>query len=158
LDQLRTAKAVDSGFGLHLLQKQGWKPGEGLGKYQTGSLDPLTLDIKTDRRGLVALEEMPASKSRPNVPLAKDLQGKHPLSALMEICAKRRWGPPSFTGIESGAANNRRFLWKVVVNGVEYQPATPSNNKKSAKTESAQVVLQSLGLVPRESNLPVVIG
>jgi hypothetical protein len=44
------------------------------------------------------------------------------------------------------------------VNGVEYQPAVPCTNKKLGKTQSAQVVLQSLGLVPRNSELPVVIG
>lgn len=29
----------------------GWKPGEGLGKNQTGSLEPISLNIKLDKRG-----------------------------------------------------------------------------------------------------------
>lgn len=29
----------------------GWKPGEGLGKNQSGSLEPLLLDVKMDKRG-----------------------------------------------------------------------------------------------------------
>jgi hypothetical protein len=46
----------------------------------------------------------------------------------------------------------------VTVNGVEYQPAVPSNNKKNGKVQSAQVVLQSLGLMPRDQSLPAVIS
>jgi len=42
---------VNSGIGIHLLQKMGWKPGEGLGKNQSGSLEPLLLDVKMDKRG-----------------------------------------------------------------------------------------------------------
>lgn len=49
-------------------------------------------------------------------------------------------------------------LFKVVVNGVEYCPIGSHGNKKTAKAQAAQTVLQSLGLVPRDTNLPVVIG
>ena len=34
-----------------LLQKMGWREGEGLGKLGMGDLEPLKLDIKVDRRG-----------------------------------------------------------------------------------------------------------
>ena len=34
-----------------LLQKMGWKHGEGLGKDSDGKLEPLALDVKTDRKG-----------------------------------------------------------------------------------------------------------
>lgn len=43
---------------MHLLQKMGWKPGEGLGKDKTGSLQPLLLEVKLDKKGLVATEEV----------------------------------------------------------------------------------------------------
>ena len=29
----------------------------------------------------------------------KDLSGKHPVSALLELCTRRRWGPPSFSQV-----------------------------------------------------------
>lgn len=45
-------------MGMHLLQKMGWKPGEGLGKTKNGALQPLLLDVKMDKRGLVAVEEV----------------------------------------------------------------------------------------------------
>ena len=47
---------------------------------------------------------------------------------------------------------------QVLVNGVEYQPAVPSLNKKNGKTQTAQVCLQAIGVLPRDSKLPVVIG
>lgn len=43
---------------MHLLQKMGWKPGEGLGKEKNGSLQPLLLEVKLDKKGLVADEEV----------------------------------------------------------------------------------------------------
>lgn len=57
-DTLTSTKPVDSGMGMHLLQKMGWRPGEGLGKDKSGSLQPLLLEVKNDRRGLVAGNEV----------------------------------------------------------------------------------------------------
>lgn len=34
-----------------LLQKMGWRPGEGLGKNKEGTLEPLQLEIKMDKKG-----------------------------------------------------------------------------------------------------------
>lgn len=45
-------------MGMHLLQKMGWKPGEGLGKEKNGSLQPLLLEVKLDKKGLVSEEEV----------------------------------------------------------------------------------------------------
>ena len=45
-------------MGMHLLQKMGWRPGEGLGKDKSGSLQPLLLEVKLDKKGLVAYEEV----------------------------------------------------------------------------------------------------
>ena len=36
---------------MRLLQKMGWKPGEGLGVDKQGQVEPLKLDVKTDKRG-----------------------------------------------------------------------------------------------------------
>ena len=40
-----------------MLKKMGWNEGEGLGKERNGEVDPLTLDIKMDKKGLMAAEE-----------------------------------------------------------------------------------------------------
>ena len=42
---------MKSGIGMYLLQKMGWKQGEGLGKNKEGPTVPLMLDFKTDRKG-----------------------------------------------------------------------------------------------------------
>lgn len=42
---------VRSGMGMTLLQKMGWKPGEGLGKNKEGCQEPLQLEVKMDRKG-----------------------------------------------------------------------------------------------------------
>ena len=39
------------GVGMALMQKMGWKQGEGLGANNQGVLEPLALDVKTDRKG-----------------------------------------------------------------------------------------------------------
>lgn len=51
-------------MGMHLLQKMGWRPGEGLGKDKTGSLQPLLLEVKLDKKGLIAVEEVFFCESR----------------------------------------------------------------------------------------------
>lgn len=43
---------------MHLLQKMGWRPGEGLGKEKNGSLQPLLLEVKLDKKGLVANDDV----------------------------------------------------------------------------------------------------
>ena len=50
-DQLKTAAPVTQGIGKLLLERMGWKSGEGLGKNKEGNTVPLMLDIKNDRKG-----------------------------------------------------------------------------------------------------------
>lgn len=57
-NQLIDSKPVTSGMGMHLLKKMGWTPGEGLGKESNGSLMPLLLELKLDKRGLESNEEV----------------------------------------------------------------------------------------------------
>lgn len=57
-NQLIDTQPMQSGMGMHLLKKMGWNPGEGLGKEKTGSLEPLLLELKLDKRGLESNEEV----------------------------------------------------------------------------------------------------
>ncbi|KHN77498.1 Protein SON [Toxocara canis] len=152
-DLFKSANKVTGGVGHKLMQKMGWSPGEGLGKDRDGPLEPLTLDVKSDRKGtgLVSTDELPPPK-KPHAVVSVDVAGKHPVSMLMEICSKRHWSPPQFTCIESGPSNNRRFMWKAVVNGVEYEPLTTSTSKKTGKAQVCEVVLQSLGFKQGDSS------
>ncbi|CAL1537377.1 unnamed protein product [Lymnaea stagnalis] len=155
--QLTQAAPVNGGIGMFLLQKMGWKQGEGLGKNNEGNKEPLMLDIKIDRKGLTTATENSKHKTQIiNVPRAKDLSNKHPVSALMELCNRRRWGPPIFTVVdESGPDHKKNFLFKVKVNNIEYQPSVPGSNKKTAKAQCAAVCLQEMGLLPRDAPLNI---
>ncbi|BET00824.1 G-patch domain [Nesidiocoris tenuis] len=162
-DQLISATPVSGGMGMSLLQKMGWKPGEGLGKNHEGTLEPLKLPVKMDKRGLVCAEEMtfrqrqainrmPPNAAGPRVPpgpVHKSLEGKHPVSLLVEFCTRRRYDPPIFNTVcEEGPPHQKRFILKVTVNNVDYQPAVSSSTKKIAKSEAAKVCLKALGVLP----------
>ncbi|KAL3883301.1 hypothetical protein ACJMK2_029583 [Sinanodonta woodiana] len=150
-DQFTNAAPLQGGIGMYLLQKMGWKQGEGLGKNNEGAKEPLILDFKVDRRGLKSSEEGP--KKPPPGPRVKDLSGKHPVSALVEFCNKRKWGQPQFEVVqETGPDHKKSFLFKVRVNGQEFQAPAGCNNKKTAKMQAASVCLQELGLIPREGS------
>lgn len=101
---------------MHLLQKMGWKPGEGLGKEKTGTLEPLLLEVKLDKRGLVANEEQKGrAKKQKGPPNMKNLQGKHPVSLLGEYATKRKLGAPQYVlEFECGPDHKKNFLFKVI--------------------------------------------
>ena len=65
-EQFTQAKKVQGGFGEYLLKKMGWNQGEGLGKEKNGEVDPLTLDIKMDKKGLMAAEELMRGRKTKN--------------------------------------------------------------------------------------------
>uniref|UniRef100_UPI003AABC7A2 uncharacterized protein n=1 Tax=Centroberyx gerrardi TaxID=166262 RepID=UPI003AABC7A2 len=147
-DQFLRAAPVSGGVGEFLMRKMGWKTGEGLGRNREGTVEPIIIDFKIDRKGLVAEGEKP-QKQTGGLVVTKDLMGKHPVSALIELCNKRRMMQPDFVMVHhSGPDHRKNFLFKVTVNGVDYQPQTASPNKKHAKAMAATVALQALGEVP----------
>ncbi|XP_039264064.2 protein Son-like [Styela clava] len=153
-DDVKNAKKV-GGIGKSLLEKMGWTPGTPLGKTMMGQLEPLQLDMKNDRRGLSSfMETLPSTASSKKARVANgpkpvmDLSGKHPVSALMEICSKRHWNPPDFRLADP--CNIKNFTYRVTVCNDEYI-GHPANNKKQAKYSAATVALQCMGLVPKET-------
>lgn len=113
-DQLQTAAPVSGGMGMHLLQKMGWRPGEGLGKEKRGALEPLLLEVKLDKKGLVANEEQKKKQIKPPKNTVKSLQGKHPVSLLGEYASKRKLGAPQYSVcFECGPDHKKNFLFKV---------------------------------------------
>uniref|UniRef100_A0A8C8SCG0 G-patch domain-containing protein n=1 Tax=Pelusios castaneus TaxID=367368 RepID=A0A8C8SCG0_9SAUR len=105
-------------MGAQLMRKMGWREGEGLGKNKEGTVEPILVDFKTDRKGLVAVGEKTQKRSG-HFSVMKDLSGKHPVSALMEICNKRRWSPPVFVLVDdSGPDHRKHFIFKVSLNSL----------------------------------------
>ena len=49
----------------------GWKEGQGLGKHKEGPIEPLKLDVKIDRKGLVTQEEV-SSKNKVQISINKE--------------------------------------------------------------------------------------
>lgn len=46
--------------------------------------------------------------------------GKHPVSALVELCSKRKWSPPEFEMVfDCGPEHKKNFLMKVRAKGGE---------------------------------------
>lgn len=83
--------------------------------------------------------------------------GKHPVSALAEYCSKRKWQLPDYTLVfDHGPAHHKQFLFKVLVNSVEYQPAVVCGNKKQAKAQAAIFALKGLGLIPEDAEISAV--
>ncbi|XP_005191505.1 protein Son [Musca domestica] len=161
-DQLTSTKPVTGGMGMHLLQKMGWRPGEGLGREKNGSLQPLLLDVKLDKRGLVAQEDIRPPKSKrggggaggvrnggPVQQPIENLQNKHPVCLLNEITTKYKWTPPLYTVVqENGPSHSRMFLFSVQVNDRTFTPTKLCNTKKEAKYHAAKLCLQEMGILP----------
>lgn len=153
-DMFQNLTPVSGGIGMKLLQKMGWKPGQVIGKRGEGYAEPIAVTVKIDRKGLSAGKEKAAKKGAPAV---LDLQGKHPVSALAEYCSKRKWQLPDYTLIfDHGPAHHKQFLFKVLVNSVEYQPAVVCGNKKQAKAQAAIYALKGLGLIPEDADISAV--
>ncbi|CAO1398954.1 unnamed protein product [Diamesa serratosioi] len=151
-NQLIDTQPVTSGMGMHLLKKMGWAPGEGLGKEKNGSLQPLLLELKLDKRGLEANDESQRQKNNRSFDLSNSnrvLEQKHPVSLLGELASKRHWGLPQYDLIsEKGPAHAKNFIFKIRLNGMEYQCSSPANNKKEGKAIAAKFCLQQLGILP----------
>lgn len=66
-------------MGMALLQKMGWRPGEGLGKNKEGTLIPLQLEVKLDKKGLVSEHDVNVkvqkTMAKPIAPIVKTLEG-----------------------------------------------------------------------------------
>ena len=155
IEMFTSAAKVSGGIGEKMLQKMGWRQGEGLGKCNEGATEPIAFnEIKTDRKGLVShdadshiveaenVQEKTKSKfselkstsfwnwhgsgmkgpenvnarlrnekkaAKDKIPPTLDLSGKHPVSALMELCSKKKWKEPKFSTETCGAG----FIFKV---------------------------------------------
>lgn len=161
-DQLTSSKPVTGGVGMQLLQKMGWKPGEGLGRDKNGALQPLLLDVKLDKRGLVAQDDCNGFASRKLNPPKKrpvsgkaqvqlNIQDRHPVCLLNELTSKRKWTPPTYTLTnQKGPSHSRMFMFSVSVNGETFTPERACNTKKEAKLLAAKFCLQQIGILPAD--------
>ena len=152
-DQFEGAQEVQ-GVGRRLLEKMGWQEGQALGKLGVGDVEPLVIDFKLDRRGLNAIDEVHKGQKaklqlRESSQPLHILSGKHSVSAINEVCQKRRWPLPTWTTLESGEK------WRMAIRVCEetYTPATLSSTKKTAKMAAARIALIEMGLLASDAPL-----
>lgn len=155
-DMFHGLAPVLSGFGMKMMKKMGWNVGQPLGRMGIGVTEPIPMSVKVDRAGLSSVLD----KAQPIVPAsaikatsttkrsAHLVEGKHPVSALQEICAKKRWDPPHYELVTlAGPSHQMNFRYKVILPSGSFQPAVPSSSKKQAKVQAALACLQALGFV-----------
>jgi len=157
-DFFHNLQPVTGGVGMRMMQHMGWRVGQPLGKNNEGFTAPITFDVKVGRGGLYTKDEQPTQSNRGggynrNLPKRKatdipNVNGKHPVSALAEVCVKRKWGVPEYGCVfEHGQAHNKNFLMKVTVQNVDYQSSVTSATKKHAKAQAAVTALKILGVL-----------
>jgi hypothetical protein len=120
-DMFKGLAPVPGGFGMKMMKKMGWNEGQPLGRMGKGVTEPIPMTVKVDRAGLSSAED----KAQPIVPAsaiknastssksAHLVEGKHPVSALQEICAKKHWDPPHYELVDSsGPSHQMNFLYR----------------------------------------------
>ena len=60
-----------------------------------------------------------------------------------------------FQSVDCGPAHKKQYIFKVVLNGQDFQSTVASDNKKKAKADAAAAALQQLGLLPIDPNIPL---
>ena len=56
------------------------------------------------------------------------IAGKHPVSALQELCARKRWDPPCYSLKEdAGPAHLKMFLYQVLYGAYVVHVLAPTN-------------------------------
>ena len=147
-DSFRVGTSMKTIAGKHQAKSTNLKGGPSAVKIPDGTAESGSIDLKTGRKDSSTLGASSTAKSN-----AGDVTfGKHPISALMEYCAKNHLDPPEFIDVAiEGPSHNPTFIMKVKVDSIEYQPTDASKTKKEAKTMAAIVCLQSIGLLATTS-------
>lgn len=152
-DLQTNAYETKSNVGMTLLQKMGWNPGEGLGKFKDGQVEPLKVRLKYGKMGLMSYEEY--MKEQENSGLTKRdkdfpklaLKDKHPVTALMEYSAKQHLLPPTFKSYIDMPAPVNQYSMSVVFQDTEYKPPGIFKTKKDAKKAAATLCLKTLNVL-----------
>jgi hypothetical protein len=80
---------------MYLLIKMGWNPEQGLCENNEGVVDPIMLDIKIDKKGLVAEQEVRNSPLQ-LVSVPKQTTCRNLVSIIHKLFAKKKWGAPIY--------------------------------------------------------------
>jgi len=142
-EQVSTKKDI----AINLMEKMGWKQGEGLGKYGQGRTDPIIPTVKNNRKGLMSSEEKAQQKSISNKKGTQktNREAKNPVCILKEMAEKKKWNAPEYKLISTDNIN-LPWLFSVTLNEEEVQPSIGSTGKRLAKQIAAAAWLRHKGL------------
>lgn len=158
-DSLKRPAPYAGTRGMNLMQKMGWNPGQGLGRQENGELEPQFPEIKMDKRGLDSATKLSVPISVKTVrghkvqmsTIKLITEGKNPLTILEEYCSKRKLEAPKYVAVvDEGPVHAKNYVFKVIVDGVDYKAEKNSNVKKAARLEAAKKCLQDLGILTQE--------
>jgi len=106
--------------------------------------------LKEHCLGRSHLKKAPTSSAPSSLGSASEV--KNPVSQLVELCHRNRWGQPRYIDLMAGCKGKAPpggFKFEVQVNGVIYGPPdVGTEEKKKAKAECAKYALRSLGQHP----------
>ncbi|KAI2668813.1 Protein SON [Labeo rohita] len=108
-DQFLRAAPVSGGMGELLMRKMGWRSGEGLGKHREGTVEPIIIDFKTDRKEFVMVHHSGPDHRKnflfktasPNKKHAKAMAATVALQAMGEVAGDGVHTGPVFTAATS---------------------------------------------------------
>ena len=146
-DMFMNLKPLRENFGKSIMRKYGWKEGNPLGNTGSGSIAPIELTVKTDRKGLINdrefIKKKPEGIAKNDGPawICKVINTKNPICGIGELHQAMGIPTPIFKLVSE---NNGDFKWKVHTKWGIFTPLKNTRSKKQAKSECAYQALKEI--------------
>ena len=146
-DMFMNLKPLRENYGKNLMKRYGWREGKPLGTTGLGSLAPIEVTVKIDRKGLANEREFiqrkpegPAKNQGPGW-ICKLVNLKNPVCGLGEIHQAMGLPTPVYS-LKSEVAGV--FRWNVISYWGSFTPSKGTKNKKQAKANCAYEALKEI--------------
>ena len=146
-DMFMNLKPLRENFGKSIMRKFGWREGRPLGTTGAGSLAPIEITVKIDRKGLKNdreyIKKKPEGLAKNEGPnwICKIVNTKNPVSGISEIHQALGLPTPVFKLVSE---DNGIFKWNVSTNWGCFTPFKATKSKKQAKSECAYQALKEI--------------
>ena len=146
-DMFMNLKPLKENFGKSIMRKLGWREGKPLGTTGAGSLAPIEVRVKIDKRGLMNerehMKKKPEGLAKNEGPnwVCKIVNTKNPVSGISEMHQALGLPTPFFKLVseEDGC-----FKWNVTTNWGCFTPFKGTKSKKQAKSECAYQAIKEI--------------
>ncbi|KAL5267881.1 hypothetical protein ACHWQZ_G004809 [Mnemiopsis leidyi] len=146
-DMFMNLKPLRENFGKSIMRKFGWREGKPLGTTGAGSLAPIEITVKIDRKGLKNerefIKKKPEGLAKNEGPnwICKVVNTKNPVCGISEIHQALGLPTPVFKLVSE---DNGVFKWNVSTNWGCFTPFKATKSKKQAKSECAYQALKEI--------------